>query len=129
MKSSWRFDYNPLVEDPGGPFLEVPIAHHRVSHCFYLRHAFSRYLGRARYQSLGNGIGITPGHRPLIKKLLRRSSSVVSVNGFKDSSLSAAAVEYKARGDQDLLVIGHPMSLTPYSLEKIGEFLESGLVD
>jgi hypothetical protein len=45
------------------------------------------------------------------------------VDGYKASFLDEAAQDYRRRGRDDFVVIGHPKALTPYSLEKLDQFL------
>lgn len=126
-KSRWRFDTDPLVEVPGGPFLEVPIASRRVGPLFYWRFAFLKKLGTAQHRAFGDGQAIAMSRSDLSRKLLRPSASVVSMDGYKASFLSAAASDYRARGLEDFVVIGHPKALTPYSLVQLDDYLGSGL--
>jgi peptidoglycan/xylan/chitin deacetylase (PgdA/CDA1 family) len=126
-KSHWRFDSDPLVEVPDGPFLELPIASRRLSPFFFWRLALARKLGGPRHRPFGDGHAIAMERGDLARKLLARSSSVVSMDGYKASFLEAAARDYRRRGLEDFVVIGHPKALTPYSLERLDRFLSSGL--
>jgi hypothetical protein len=123
--SRWRFDRDPLVPAPG-PFLEVPIASRQLSPAFFWRMALARKLGGARHRAFGDGraIALEPGD--LLRKLTRASTSVVSIDGYKASFLEAAARDYRARGLDDFVVIGHPKALTPYSLQRLDRYLASG---
>lgn len=125
-KSRWRFDADPLVEDPAGAFLELPIASRRVGPAFFWRFAAAKKLGGARHRAFGDGYAIPMSRRDLVRRLLRPSWSVVSMDGYKASFLARAAREYRARGMQDFVVIGHPKALTPYSLEQLERFLAQG---
>lgn len=121
--SRWRFDTDPLVEDRHGPFLEVPIASRRLRPDFFWRMALAKKAGGARHRAFGDGAAIAMERGELWGKLLRASTSVVSVDGYKASFLARAAADYRARGMEDFVVIGHPKALTPYSLERLDEFL------
>jgi hypothetical protein len=122
-KSRWRFDADPLVEAPGGAFLEVPIASRRLRPDFFWRLALTKKAGGARHRAFGDGRAIKMEGGDLVEKLLRPSVSVVSMDGYKASFLAAAAADYRARGMEDFVVIGHPKALTPYSLEALDRFL------
>jgi peptidoglycan/xylan/chitin deacetylase (PgdA/CDA1 family) len=122
-RSRWRFDTDPLVEDPEGPFLEVPIASRRVGPAFFWRFALAKKLGGARHRAFGDGRAIPMGRADMIRRLCLPSASVVSMDGYKASFLARAAREYRARGMEDFVVIGHPKALTPYSLERLDAFL------
>jgi hypothetical protein len=122
-KSRWRFDTDPLAEAPDGPFLEVPIASHRVGPLFYWRHALAGKLGGERHRPFGDGRTLPLPPAELARKLVTRSASVVSIDGYKASFLEEAAASFRARGFEDFVVIGHPKALTPYSLERLQAFV------
>jgi hypothetical protein len=123
--SRWRFEHDPLVEDPRGSFLEVPIASRKVKPSFFWRLALAKKAGGRRHRPFGDGHAIPMDGGDLKEKLTRESTTVVSVDGFKASFLEEAAADYRRRGRDDFVVIGHPKSLTPYSLEKLDRFIAS----
>jgi hypothetical protein len=125
-KSRWRFDDDPLVEVEEGAFLEVPIASRRLSPLFFWRFAWAKKLGGARHRPFGDGQAIRMGREDLLRRLLLPSTSVVSLDGYKASFLARAAADYRRRGLEDFVAIGHPKSLTPYSLACLDEFLAAG---
>jgi hypothetical protein len=125
-RSKWRFEHDPLVEDACGAFLELPIASHRLRPDFFWRFAALKKLGGARHRAFGDGHAIAMEGGDLLRKLLRPTTSVVSMDGYKASFLEAAAADYAARGMGDFVVIGHPKALTPYSLERLDAFLAKG---
>jgi peptidoglycan/xylan/chitin deacetylase (PgdA/CDA1 family) len=124
-KSRWRFEADPLVEVPDGHFLEVPIASRRVHPEFFWRFAAVKKLGGARHRAFGDGAPIALESGDLLRKLLRSTHSVVSMDGYKAGFLARAAEEYRARDLDDFVVIGHPKAQTPFSIEKVDEFLAS----
>lgn len=126
-KSRWRFDTDPLVEAPRGPFLEVPIASRTLSPAFFWRFAAVKKLGGAKHRAFGDGQALAMEGGDLRRKLTRRSVSVVGIDGYKASFLAAAAREWQARGHEDFVVIGHPKALTPYSLGRLDQFLAGGV--
>jgi peptidoglycan/xylan/chitin deacetylase (PgdA/CDA1 family) len=124
--SKWRFDVDPLVEDPAGAFLELPIASRRLRPDFFWRFAAVKKLGGARHRAFGDGRAIAMEGGDLLRKLLRPTPSVVSLDGYKASFLEAAAADYASRGMEEFVVIGHPKALTSYSLERLDAFLAKG---
>ena len=122
-KTRWCFDTDPLVEKKSGPFLEVPIASHRVLPDFFWRFAAAKKFGGARHRAFGDGRAIPMEGGDMLAKLLKPSTSVVSMDGYKSSFLAAAAADYRARRMEDFVVIGHPKALTPYSLGRLDEYL------
>jgi hypothetical protein len=123
-KSRWCFDVDPLVEKKSGPFLEIPIASRRVRPDFFWRFAAAKKFGGARHRAFGDGRAIPMEGGDLVSKLLKPSTSVVSMDGYKSSFLAAAAAEYRARHMEDFVVIGHPKALTPYSLDRLDAYLQ-----
>ena len=121
--SRWCFDRDPLVEKKSGPFLEVPIASRRVLPDFFWRFAAAKKFGGERHQAFGDGRAIPMEGGDLLAKLVKPSTSVVSMDGYKASFLAAAAADYRARRMDDFVVIGHPKALTPYSLERLDQYL------
>jgi hypothetical protein len=122
-KSRWRFGADPLVEDPGGEFLEMPIASRRVAPDFYWRLALAKKLGGARHRAFGDGEAIALEREDFLRKLVAPTTSVVSLDGYKASFLDDAARDYARRGLEDFVVIGHPKAVTPYSLQKLDDYL------
>jgi hypothetical protein len=125
-RSRWRFEHDPLVEDAGGAFLEVPIASRRVGPGFYWRLAAAKKAGGARHRPFGDGEAIAMDGGDLAARLTAPSTSVVSIDGYKASFLDAAAQDYRRRGLEDFVVIGHPKAVTPFSLERLDAFLAGG---
>ena len=122
-KSRWCFDTDPLVEKKTGPFLEVPIASRRLRPDFFWRFAAAKKLGGGRHRAFGDGRAIPMEGGDMLAKLLKASTSVVSMDGYKASFLAAAAADYRARRMEDFVVIGHPKALTPYSLQRLDDYL------
>ena len=125
-RSRWRFEHDPLVEDPKGTFLEVPIASRTLEPSFFWRLALAKKAGGRRHRAFGDGKAIPMDGGDLASRLTRPSTSVVSVDGYKSTFLQEAADDYRRRGLEDFVVIGHPKALTPYSLERNDHFLAGG---
>ena len=125
-QSRWRFEHDPLVVDSSGYFLEVPIASREVKPAFFWRLALAKKAGGVHYRSFGDGRAIAMDGGDLAAKLTRPSTSVVSLDGYKASLVEEAAEDYRRRGLEDFVVIGHPKALSPYSLERLDQFLAGG---
>ena len=122
-KSRWRFDADPLVEVEDGAFLEVPIASRRLKPDFFWRFAWAKKMGGDKHRAFGDGAPIAMEKGDMLRKLFKPTTSVVSIDGYKASFLDEAAQDYRARGLEDFVVIGHPKALSPYSLERLDDFL------
>jgi peptidoglycan/xylan/chitin deacetylase (PgdA/CDA1 family) len=125
-RSRWRFEHDPLVEDASGYFLEVPIASREVKPSFFWRLALAKKAGGPYYRAYGDGRAIAMDGGDLANKLTKPSTSVVSLDGYKASLVEDAAEDYRSRGLEDFVVIGHPKALSPFSLERLDQFLAGG---
>ncbi len=119
----WRFELDPLIEDRGGSFLEVPIASYRVFPTFYWAYAIVRKLGGIKHKAFGNGEAVPNSKLDLMRMLLTPTVTVASIDGYKARFLTAAFEKYKRMGKKSFVVIGHPKALTPYSLDALDRFL------
>jgi hypothetical protein len=122
-ESLWRFNDDPLLAEKNGRFLELPIASHPVSPAFYWKLAFFRKLARQADRAFGDGSAIPLGRGDLLKKLLARTWSVVSIDGRKVDFLAQAYRRYQRLGREDFVVIGHPKALTRHSIVRLENFL------
>ena len=104
----------------------MPIASRRLRPDFFWRFACVKKLGGARHRAFGDGSPIALERGDLARKLLTTTTSVVSMDGYKASFLEYAADDYRRRGLDDFVVIGHPKAATPFSLERLDRFLGSG---
>ncbi|MEL4180638.1 hypothetical protein [Roseateles sp. PN1] len=120
---NWRFDTDPCRPDEAGSFLEVPIASITVPPSFYWRFALHKKFGSASQKPFGDGRAIGPGRADTFKKLLTRTSTVVSMDGYKSSLLERAYKQYSKAEASEFCVIGHPKALSPYSLDMLDRFL------
>lgn len=125
QQSLWRFNDDPLVAVEQGRFLELPIAAHPVSPAFFWKLAFFKKLALSADRSFGDGAAIPLGRNDLLKKLLARTWSVVSIDGRKVDFLEAAFERYAQLGRKDFVVIGHPKALTRHSIARLEQFLAS----
>jgi hypothetical protein len=121
--SRWRFASDPLRPDAHGSFLEVPIASHRVSPAFYWQLALVRKLGLAGHRSRSNGEAMPLSRADVARKLLRRTTSVVSFDGLKAGLLEDAYAAYRRRRSEDFVIMGHPKALTRYAFAQLDQFL------
>lgn len=121
--SHWFFDNDPLVINPEGDFLEIPIASYRLSPLFYWRFALAKKFGGAMHKSYGNGRAIPMGRAELLRKLTHWTNSVVSMDGYKTSFLEDAFLRYELEGKSDFVVMGHPKALTRYSIQQLEHFI------
>lgn len=124
----WRFDADPLRPDPNGRFLEVAISSIDLSPAFFWRLAWMKKFGGAAHRQFGDGRAVQLGREDLLRKLLHRSTSVVSLDGYKASYLAPAASKHRQDGGRTLVAIGHPKALTRYSLRCLESAMAEGVL-
>lgn len=125
-KAYWRFEDDPQSEEPSGRFMEIAISSCRVPATFFWRMALSKIIFGSQHQPFGDGSSMTQNFSYYLKRLAIPSHSVVSIDGLKAGFLKQAFQQNLERGNQEIFnVMGHPKSLTPYSLNKLKYFLAS----
>ncbi len=126
-KSAYRFENDPVKEDPSGYFLEVPISTYRVSPLFFWRFAWTKKFGKNEHKVFADGIGAGgTSNASMLRMLTRPTRSLVSMDGLR-ASLLTPALKANSRKDPDgnFVVIGHPKAVTPYSLDALDRFLRN----
>ncbi|EGW55669.1 polysaccharide deacetylase family protein [Candidatus Endoriftia persephonae] len=125
QKEQWRFDEDPVVEDPQGRFVEIPITACRVLPSFYWKMVYIKKFAKGgEFKSFGDGQSMVYNAAHYWKLLSRSSNTVTSIDGAKAGLLERAYRCLKASGAADIFnVMGHPKALTPYSLKKLDAFL------
>ncbi len=120
----WKFRDDPCIPDPGGPFLELPIASMRVSPLFFWRVAFTKIFSNSTlHRSFGSGVAISNSRSDIVRLMTSFSNSVVSVDGYKSTLLLNSYKNYLRREMEYFVVIGHPKALSEYSLKNISNWL------
>jgi len=122
-KAYYKFEDDPLIENKNGFFTEVPIASIKVSPLFFWKFAFFKVFGKSKFKGFGDGYSIAKSKWDKLRLMLFFSNSVVSIDGFKVSLLEKAYKNYLKKDFNYFVIIGHPKALTPYSLEKLEEFI------
>lgn len=129
-KPYWHFSHDPLKEDLNGKFLEVPISSVRISPFFYWRLLLSKFTGSTVHKTYGDGSSMRWTKLQYLKMLTSYSYSVASIDGFKASLLSKAYKQGRTRGTDIIFnLIGHPKALTPYSINRLAEFVSQHEVE
>ena len=126
LKSLWRFENDPVIEDVEGSFTEVPISTYPVSPLFFWKFAYYKKFAKNAHKTYGDGISAGGSSNSSIFKMLTSySKSLVSMDGYRASLLKNALSEnHKKDPEGNFVVIGHPKAMTPYSLEVLDKFLD-----
>ena len=120
----WLFGKDPLIQDPIGSFLELPISSVRLSPSFFWNLYLRGRLNRSLHKSMGDGIPMAqPGTKK--KVLTGYSQQALSCDGYYASLLLSEFNNRKAREEDTMVVIGHPKAQSIFSLQKLDEFISS----
>ena len=123
-KSWWKFNKDPVMEDENGCFVEVPISSCRVTPLLFWRMLAIKKLMKGQHQALGDGGAMKANWQYYFRLLTSSSHSVVSIDGLKSSMLQKAWNRHKQSGSSNIFnIMGHPKSVTRYSLSKLDQFL------
>ncbi len=123
QKSIWKFEDNPLSENKNGFFTEIPISSYKVSPLFFWKFIFAKKLGGDKHKPFGDGVAAGGSKFDKIRMLTKYSNSVVSIDGYKISFLQDAFNSFVKKKKENFVIIGHPKSMTAYSISKLEEFL------
>ena len=122
IKSKWKFNDDPLIEDSNGLFTELPICSIYNSPLFYWKLFLLGRLNPYNHKPLGDGKPVaTPGQR---KKLLTSfTHNTVSVDGYNAALLNRAFRQQQKANKEEMVIIGHPKSLTRFGLSALEKFI------
>jgi len=125
-KDYWRFTDDPNHEEDSGSFVEVPISSFSAGPLLFWRMALARKFGGSHHRPFGDGVTMTANSEYYLRRLTSRTRSVVSIDGLKADTLNEAYQQNMLRGNNELFhVMGHPKSLTRYSITKFGDFIDA----
>lgn len=123
LQSSWKFSDDPLKEEEKGKFTEVAISSIYNSPFFYWRLFLLGRLNPHLHKPLGDGQPIpAPGQR--FKLLTHHTHNTVSIDGYNASLLNRALRQrIRMNKGNEMVIIGHPKSLTRYGLKELDSFI------
>ena len=127
-KLYWRFENDPTEENNEGRFVEIPISSYPLNPLFYWKMAVRKKLSKQQYVQFGDGGAMKANAGYYITRLLKTVPSPVAIDGIKAQVLEDAFAVFQQNnkcGGQIFNVMGHPKSLTPYSLERLDAFLKN----
>ena len=122
FSDDYRFEDDVCKAVPDGQFVELPIASWRYTPAFYWTlYALGR-MDPKRHKMMGDGHFLAqPGRKRSV--LTRFTWNHVSADGFYAGILTRQARFYAKRNVRHFVVIGHPKSLTLYSVEQLEAFI------
>lgn len=123
-KPQWRFSDDPVEEQEHGHFVELPISACKLYPDFFWKMAIAKKLMGNEHKPFGDGKTMIADSGYYLSRLTRPTSSVASIDGLKAGTLSRALKQNRNWGNNEIFnAMGHPKSLTPYSIRKVDEFL------
>ena len=124
-KPFWRFEDDPVEENSNGYFTEIPISSMPVNPLFYWISTLMKKLLKTRHKAYGDGATMVANSGYYITRLTRKTYSPVTLDGAKAGLLGRGYAYHRSLGDQAGIfnVMGHPKTLSRYSLDKLDEFL------
>ncbi|MDX1651492.1 MAG: polysaccharide deacetylase family protein [Brumimicrobium sp.] len=121
-KGRYFFEDDLCMENKDGYFLELPIGGYKYHPLFFWRlYALGR-LFPSRHKMAGDGNFIAqPGKK--FTSLKKSTWDHVSCDGYYAQKLNTITNKFHSKGRSDLVIIGHPKSMTLFSLEKLDEYI------
>lgn len=122
-KGKYNFSDTLTKEDETGFFTEIPIMGMKYFPLFYWKlYGFGR-LKPSRHKMIGDGNFIPqPGRKR--KHLAKITWNHVSMDGYFSSKLKKATQLAEKQNRTDLVVIGHPKSMTTFAFEQLEKYIE-----
>lgn len=129
IKGSWRFATDPNLPCANGDFLEIPISSTRAPALTKISSAVSKRLGPVKHAIYGDGSSVNSSSpRRSMSRFLRLFGAepvAATLDGYKSVLLKGAYREHVQLESSTFVVIGHPKTLTPFSIEQFSQFLEA----
>ncbi len=123
-KTEWSFEDDPLKEEKNGFFKEVPISAYRLSPFFFWKLVYFKKFGGIEHQGFGDGTAAGGSRIDKLRMLTKYTHSVVSIDGYKASFLEKAYRSFlEKKALKNFVIIGHPKSMSEYSLKKLEQFI------
>lgn len=122
-KGRYYFENDLCQENPKGHFLELPIGGYKYTPDFFWRLYILGRLMPQRHKMVGDGNFIAQGGKKY-ESLKRPIWDHVSCDGYYASKLNEITNRFSREKRSDLVIIGHPKSMTQYSFEKLDQFIQ-----
>ncbi len=119
-KDVWYF-CDDICKESNTGVLEVPIGTYKLLPIFWWKYVVTRIFKESRHTTYGDGISVRATESSVMERLTKKSTGLVTIDGYKISYLKKAYDEYKKKEHNYFCVIGHPKLATPYSIKKMKE--------
>lgn len=123
---TWNFENDPLFINKEGYFTEVPISSIKTSPLFFWKLAFHKFFSNKVHSAFGDGQAMISNNNYYLQRLTKTTYGPVMIDGSKAGQLEKAFKTHLSspRKGHIFNVMGHPKSLTPYSLQQLEAFLK-----
>jgi hypothetical protein len=122
-KSYYRFEDDVCKEEKTGFFEEYAIASHRYSPLFYWRLYIFGRIFPSKYKMVGDGTFLDqPGRKKEV--LTNFTHNHVSTDGFYATVLQKCTENYLRKGEEHMVIIGHPKGNTLDSIQKLEKYIQ-----
>ena len=121
-KDYWRFSDDVCMEDENGAFLQLPIASQIYHPLFFWKLFILGRLMPSQHKPIGNGFPAKGGGSKW-DFLSKKNLLCVSADGYFITQIERAIRKATERGDEYLVIIGHPKACTEFSLNYLDELL------
>jgi hypothetical protein len=124
-KPFWRFSNDPLKVDEKGYFVEIPINSIKTSPLFFWQLAYHKKFSKNLFKPFGDGEAIISNGNYYFDRLTKATYGPVMIDGYKSIQLQQAYEQHINNAENNTIfnVMGHPKSLSQYSLKKLEAFL------
>ena len=123
----WHFDNNPLIPKEDGYFTEVPISATKTSPLFFWKLALRKKFASHLFAPFSDGQSMRASRSYYIERLTKTTYGPVMIDGLKAGQLEKAYQEHLKQADEKAVfnAMGHPKTLSPYSLIKLEKFIKA----
>ncbi|CAA6807569.1 MAG: Putative xylanase/chitin deacetylase [uncultured Sulfurovum sp.] len=95
-----------------------------MSPLFFWKLIFFKKFGGSKHKNFGDGKAAGGSGMDKLRMLTKSTYSVVSLDGYKSSFLERAFKAFqKNKDNENFVIIGHPKSMSEYSLKKLDNFI------
>jgi hypothetical protein len=124
-KDKYSFSKDVCEEDACGEFVEYPITTHSISFWFWWKFALLKLLKGKKHIMMGDGISVETTAQSIFTRLTKSQAGFACMDGYKSSLLHKMKKQQEKRfgRDANFVVLGHPKLTTPYSIDKLDEFI------
>ncbi|MCO5260441.1 MAG: hypothetical protein M9916_09890 [Crocinitomicaceae bacterium] len=124
-KDFWHFDNDVCKEVKDGKFIELPISSYYYSPCFFWRLFLLGNLFPSTHKPLGDGRPMPSPNFSRRKLLTKYHFLSAGIEGYFVTKIERIIDQNKKKGFKNTVLLGHPKSLTHFSLKKLEKIIQN----